>query len=251
MSGEAASRSSLDLPGRQLDLVKAVQATGKPTIVVLMNGRPLTINWIAANTPAILETWFAGTEAGNAIADVLFGDVNPGGKLPATFPRSVGQIPLYYNHKNTGRPPDANNKYTSKYLDADWRPLFPFGYGLSYTEFNFTNLQVSAQRIPLNGKLTVSVDIQNTGKRAGDEVVQLYIHDVAASVTRPVKELKGFQRVTLQPGEKKRVEFTLGPEQLSFYDRSMKFVVEAGEFEVMVGANSEDILKTKFKVMLR
>ena len=251
MSGEAASRSSLDLPGRQLDLVKAVQATGKPTIVVLMNGRPLTINWIAENAPAVLETWFAGTQAGNAIADVLFGDVNPGGKLPVTFPRSVGQIPLYYNHKNTGRPPDANNKYTSKYLDVDWRPLFPFGYGLSYTQFKITNLQLSAQRIPLNGKLTVSVDVENTGKRAGDEVVQLYIHDTAASVTRPVKELKGFQRVTLQPGEKKRVEFVLTAEQLGFWNRRMRFTVEPGDFKVMVGANSEDLIEATFEIEKR
>jgi beta-glucosidase len=251
MSGEAASRSSLDLPGRQLDLVKAVQAAGKPTIIVLMNGRPLTINWLAENTPAILETWFAGTEAGHAIADVLFGDVNPGGKLPVTFPRSVGQIPLYYNHKNTGRPPDANNKYTSKYLDLDWRPLFPFGYGLSYTEFKITNLRLSGQRILPGGKLTLSVDVENIGKRAGDEVVQFYLRDVAASVTRPVKELKGFQRVTLRAGEKKRVEFTLGPEQLGFYDRTMKFAVEPGEFEVMVGPNSEDLIKATFEVLTR
>ncbi len=249
MSGEAASRSSLDLPGRQLDLIKAVKATGKPFVVVLMNGRPLTINWVAENSPAILETWFAGSQAGNAIADVLFGDVNPGGKLPATVPRAVGQLPLYYNHKNTGRPPDAKNKYTSKYLDVDWRPLFPFGYGLSYTQFKLSNLQLSSQRIPVNGKLTVTVDIENTGKRAGDEVVQLYIHDVAASVTRPVKELKGFQRVTLQSGQKKHVEFTLGPEHLGFYNRAMKFVVEPGEFEAMVGPNSEDLIKTKFEVL--
>jgi beta-glucosidase len=248
MSGEAASRSSLDLPGRQLDLVKAVQATGKPTVVVLMNGRPLTINWMAENTPAILETWFAGTQAGNAIADVLFGDVNPGGKLPVTFPRSVGQIPLYYNHKNTGRPPEANNKYTSKYLDVAWTPLFPFGYGLSYTQFKITNLQLSARRIPLNGKLTVSVDIENTGTRAGDEVVQLYIHDTAASVTRPVKELKGFQRVTLQPSEKKRVEFVLSTEQLGFWNRQMRFTVEPGEFKVMVGSNSEQLIESKFEI---
>ncbi|HAF16305.1 MAG TPA: glycosyl hydrolase, partial [Blastocatellia bacterium] len=248
MSGEAASRSSLDLPGRQLELVKAVQATGKPTIVVLMNGRPLTINWLAENTPAILETWFAGTQAGNAIADVLFGDVNPGGKLPATFPRSVGQIPLYYNHKNTGRPPDANNKYTSKYLDVAWTPLFPFGYGLSYTQFKITNLQLSAERIPLNGKLTVSVDVENTGKRVGDEVVQLYIRDTSASVTRPVKELKGFQRITLQPGEKKRVEFLLTAEQLGFWDRQMRFTVEPGEFQVMVGSSSEDVIEKSFEV---
>lgn len=251
MSGEAASRSSLDLPGRQLDLVKAVQATGKPTVVVLMNGRPLTINWIAENTPAILETWFAGTQAGNAIADVLFGDVNPGGKLPVTFPRAVGQIPLYYNHKNTGRPPDANNKYTSKYLDVDWTPLFPFGYGLSYTQFKITNLQLSAQRIPLNGKLTVSIDVENTGKGAGDEVVQLYIRDTTASVTRPVKELKGFQRVTLQTGEKKRVEFVLTAAELGFWNRQLHFTVEPGEFKVMVGSNSEDVIETKFEVLAR
>jgi len=248
MSGEAASRSSLDLPGRQLDLVKAVQATGKPTVVVLMNGRPLTINWLAGNTSAILETWFAGSQAGNAIADVLFGDVNPGGKLPATFPRSVGQVPLYYNHKNTGRPPDAKNKYTSKYLDVDWRPLFPFGYGLSYTQFKITNLQLSAQRIALNGKLLVSVDVENTGKRAGDEVVQLYIRDVAASVTRPVKELKGFKRITLRPGEKKQVEFVLTAQQLGFWNRQMRFTVEPGEFKVMVGPNSEDLIEATFDV---
>jgi beta-glucosidase len=248
MSGEAASRSSLDLPGRQLDLVKAVQATGKPTVVVLMNGRPLTITWLAENTPAILETWFSGSQAGNAIADVLFGDVNPGGKLPVTFPRAVGQLPLYYNHKNTGRPPDAKQKYTSKYLDVPWTPLFPFGYGLSYTQFKITNLQLGAQRIPLNGKLTVSVDLENTGKRAGDEVVQLYIRDVAASVTRPVKELKGFQRITLRPGEKKRVEFVLASEHLGFWNRQLRFAVEPGEFRVLVGSNSEDLIEAKFQV---
>jgi len=253
MSGEAASRSSLDLSGRQLDLVKAVQATGKPTIVVLMNGRPLTINWIAQNTPAILETWFAGTQAGNAIADVLFGDVNPGGKLPVTFPRTVGQEPLYYNHMNTGRPPDINNKYTSKYLDVSWTPLFPFGYGLSYTQFHLANLRLSAQRIRPDGRLNVSVDIENTGRRAGDEVVQLYIRDMAASVTRPVKELKGFQRVTLKPGEKRTIEFTLAPEQLGFYNREMRLVVEPGEFKVMVGTSSADEheLVANFEVVTR
>ena len=253
MSGEAASRSSLDLPGRQLDLVKAVQATGKPTIVVLMNGRPLTINWIAQNTPAILETWFAGTQAGNAIADVLFGDVNPGGKLPVTFPRTVGQEPLYYNHMNTGRPPDVNNKYTSKYLDVSWTPLFPFGYGLSYTQFRLANLRLSAQRIRPDGRLNVTVDIENTGRFAGDEVVQLYIRDTAASATRPVKELKGFQRVTLKPGEKRTIEFTLAPEQLGFYNREMRFVVEPGEFKVMLGTSSADEreLVANFEVVTR
>jgi beta-glucosidase len=240
MSGEASSRASLDLPGRQLDLVKAVQATGKPLIIVLMNGRPLTINWIAENTPAILETWFGGTQAGNAIADVLFGDVNPGGKLPVTFPRTVGQEPLYYNHKNTGRPPDAKNKYSSKYLDVSWTPLFPFGYGLSYTQFQLSNLRLSQRSIRPDGRLTVSVEVTNTGKRTGDEVVQLYIRDVAASVTRPVRELKGFQRVTLRPGEKRMVEFTLTPALLGFYNREMRFVVEPGEFKVMVGSSSAD-----------
>ena len=248
MSGEAASRSSLDLPGRQLDLVKAIHATGKPVVVLLMNGRPLTINWIAENVPSILETWFAGTQAGNAIADVLFGDVNPSGKLPVTFPRTVGQAPLYYNYKRTGRPPAADNKYTSKYLDVPWTPLFPFGYGLSYTRFRFTNLQLSAQRITPQGSLNVSVEVENTGDRAGDEVVQLYLRDLAASVTRPVKELKGFQRVTLQPGEKKRVELKLTAGQLGFYNREMKFVVEPGEFKVMVGPNSEDLIEAKFEV---
>jgi beta-glucosidase len=251
MSGEAASRSSLDLPGRQLDLVRVIQATGKPTVVVLMNGRPLTITWIAENTRAVLETWFAGSQAGNAIADVLFGDVNPGGKLPVTFPRAVGQEPLYYNHLNTGRPPDAKNKYTSKYLDADWTPLFPFGYGLSYTKFAITNLRLSSPRIPSNGKVTVSVDVRNTGKRAGDEVVQLYLRDMVASVSRPVKELKGFQRVTLQPGETRRVEFLLGAEQLGFWNRQMRFVVEPGEFKVMIGSNSEDVIETSFEVVAR
>src|SRR5204863_5638438 len=167
MSGEASSRANLDLPGRQLDLLQALRATGKPVVVVLMNGRPLTINWIAENCPAILETWFAGTQAGNAIADVLFGDVNPGGHLPVTFPRTVGQEPLYYNHLNTGRPPEANNKYTSKYLDVSWTPLYPFGYGLSYTQFRLQNLQLSAQSIRPDDRVTVSVEVENVGQRAG------------------------------------------------------------------------------------
>lgn len=248
MSGEAASRNSLDLPGRQLELVKAVHATGKPVVIVLMNGRPLTINWVAENSPAILETWFAGSQAGNAIADVLFGDVNPSGKLPVTFPRAVGQIPIYYNHMNTGRPPDAKNKYTSKYLDVPWTPLFPFGFGLSYTQFKITNLNLSAERIAANGQLTVTVDIDNVGQRAGDEIVQLYIRDVAASMTRPVKELKGFQRVTLQPGQRTQVRFQLTREHLGFYNRQMNFVVEPGEFKVMVGSNSEELNEKSFQV---
>jgi len=248
MSGEAASRSSLDLPGRQLDLVKAIKQTGKPMVVVLMNGRPLTISWLANNAGAILETWFSGTQGGNAIADVLFGDVNPGGKLPTTFPRTVGQVPLYYNHMHTGRPPVENQKYTSKYLDSPWTPLYPFGFGMSYTQFRISNLQLSAPRIRPDGRATVTVDIENTGQRAGDEVVQLYIRDVAASVTRPVMELRGFQRIALQPGAKRRVEFVLGSEQLGFYNRDLKFVVEPGEFKIMVGANSQDVTETSLIV---
>jgi beta-glucosidase len=249
MSGEASSRASLDVPGRQLDLIKAVQATGKPVVVVLMNGRPLTIGWLAENASAILETWFAGTEGGNAIADVLFGDVNPGGKLPVTFPRAVGQEPLYYNQMNTGRPPDANNKYSSKYLDVPWTPLYPFGYGLSYTQFRLSNLQLSARQIRADGRLTVSADLENNGKRAGDEVLQLYIRDVASSVTRPIKELKGFERVSLRAGEKRRVSFTLAPEQLGFYNREMRFVVEPGTFNVMVGTSSAEGLEASFEVV--
>lgn len=248
MVGEAASRASLDLPGRQLELVQAIQATGKPTIVVLVNGRPLSIVWIVNNVPAVLESWMGGSESGNAIADILFGDVNPGAKLPVTFPRSVAQVPIYYNHMNTGRPPEAENRYTSKYYDLPWTPLFPFGYGLSYTTFKISNLQLSASRISPSGKVTVSIDVENTGRRAGDEVVQLYIRDLVATMTRPVKELKGFQRVTLQPGEKRRVEFVLGPEHLGFWNREMRYVVEPGEFRVMVGSNSVDVIDTKLEV---
>jgi beta-glucosidase len=251
MSGEAASRSSLDLPGKQMELIKAIHATAKPYVVVLTNGRPLTINWVAENSPAILETWFAGTQGGHAIADVLFGDVNPGGKLPVTFPRSVGQVPLYYNYKNTGRPPDANNKYTSKYLDVPWTPLFPFGYGLSYTQFKLTNLQLSTRSIRPDGRLTVTVEVENVGKRPGDEVVQLYIRDVAASVTRPVRELKGVKRITVQPGEKQKLEFTLGSEHLGFYNREMRFVVEPGDFKVFAGTSSQGGLEAAFTVVAR
>ncbi len=250
MSGEAASRTSLDLPGRQLDLIKAIHAVGKPYVIVLMNGRPLTINWLAENSPAILETWFAGTQAGPAIADVLFGDINPGGKLPVTFPRTIGQVPMYYNYKSTGRPP-TDQKYTSKYLDVPVTPLYPFGYGLSYTQFKFGQLQLSANTIPPEGQLTVTVEIENIGQRAGDEVVQLYIRDQASSVTRAVKELKGFERITLQPREKRRVQFTLRPEHLGFYNRDMRFVVEPGEFKVMVGPNSAELLETSFQVVAR
>ena len=251
MSGEAAVRTSLDLPGRQLDLVKALLAVNKPLVAVLMNGRPLSINFIAQRVPAILETWYAGTQGGHAIADVLFGDVNPGGKLPVTFPATVGQVPIYYNHKNTGRPPNASNKYTSKYLDAPWTPLYPFGFGLSYTKFRLSDLRLSAARIRPDGRLTASIDVQNIGGRTGDEVVQLYIRDVASSTTRPVLELKGFERVTLKPSERRRVEFELSTKHLGFWNREDRFVVEQGAFKIRIGTSSVDpnALETNLEVV--
>ncbi|HKX84710.1 MAG TPA: glycoside hydrolase family 3 C-terminal domain-containing protein, partial [Pyrinomonadaceae bacterium] len=249
MSGEASSRSNIDLPGRQLDLVKAIHATGKPYVVVLINGRPLTINWLAENSPAILEAWFPGTMAGPAIVDTLFGDANPGGKLPVTFPRSVGQIPIYYNSKRTGRPYKANEKYTSKYLDIPNTPLYPFGYGLSYTRFRMRDLRLDKNEILPTGTIKVSVEVENFGKRVGDEVVQLYVGDQAASVTRPAKELRGFKRITLQPGQKQRVDFTLGPKELQFLGRDLKPKVEPGEFIVYVGNSSEGGLQSSFEVV--
>jgi beta-glucosidase len=252
MSGEAASRTSLDLPGRQLELLQAIHQTGKPYAVVLMNGRPLSINWVAENSPAILETWFAGTQGGAAIADALFGDANPGGKLPVTFPRAAGQQPFYYNQTTTGRPP-TNEKYTSKYLDVPVAPLYAFGHGLSYTTFRLSSLRLSAPRINVAGGLDVSVDVENTGRREGDEVVQLYVRDVAASRVRPVRELKGFSRVTLRPGERRTLSFRLTPAELGFYDDSMRFVVEPGVFKVMAGRSSADpeTLEASFEVTAR
>ncbi len=249
MSGEAASRSNIDLPGRQLDLIKQVHATGKPYAVVLITGRPLTINWLAENSPSILLAWFPGTMAGPAIVDTLFGDSNPGGKLPITFPRSVGQIPIYYNHKRTGRPLLESNKYSSKYLDISNAPLYPFGYGLSYTNFRYTPVKLSKTQISPTENVTVSVEVTNGGRVAGDEVVQLYVHDMAASVTRPVKELKGFRRITLQPGQKQTVEFTLTPKDLMFLGRDMKPVLEPGEFQVIVGSSSDNGGQSIFEVV--
>jgi beta-glucosidase len=249
LSGEATSRSSLDLPGQQLALIQAIHASGKPYAVVLMNGRPLSIDWVASNSPAILETWFAGTEGGNAIADTLFGDSDPGGKLPVTFPRSAGQVPIYYNYKNTGRPPGGENKDVSGYSDIPWTPLYPFGYGLSYTHFKLSNLQLSDTRIHRDGTVSVGVDVENIGGRAGDDVVEIYIHDLVASVTRPVEALKGFERVSLQPGETRHFEFMLGPGEFGFYNQAMRFVVEPGKFDVMVGDDSQDGLKSTFEIV--
>ena len=240
MSGEAASRVSLDLPGVQEELVKAVYETGVPVIEVLMNGRPLSISWSAEHVSAILEAWFLGVQAGNAIADVIFGNYNPSGKLPVTFPRTVGQVPIHYNHKNTGRPPTAV-KWTSKYIDAPHTPLFPFGHGLSYTKFEYSNLQINSKGKGAAQRVEVSVDVKNVGDCKGDEIIQLYLRDVVASVTRPVKELKGFKGITLEPGEKKTVKFTLTLENLSFIGRDMRRIVEPGTFMVMAGKSSEDI----------
>lgn len=238
MSGEASSRSILDLPARQMDLVRAVHAAGKPAVVLLLNGRPLTIPWIADNAPAVLVAWHGGTEAGHAVADVLFGDVNPGGKLPITFPRSVGQVPLYYAHKNTGRPPAAE-KWNSKYLDVPVTPQFPFGHGLSYTTFELSSLTVQQTGRTASVSVPVKVTVKNTGSRAGDEVVQVYVTDVAASVTRPVKQLRAFERVSLQPGESKTLSFTLGPQDLGLFDARFRWIVEPGEFRITAATSSE------------
>jgi len=248
ISGEAASRSNLDLPGKQLDLVMAIHKTGKPYAVVLKNGRPLTINWLAENSPAILETWHSGTMGGAAIADVLFGDANPSGKLPVTFPRNVGQIPITYNSLPTGRPLEPENRYTSKYLDVPNTPLYPFGFGLSYTEFKISNLRLDRTQIKAGENIKVSVEVENVGGRDGTEVVQLYIRDLVASVSRPVKELKDFRRIALRKGEKRTIEFVLTREKLGFLNRDMKFTVEDGDFKVFVGNSSEGGLEGTFTV---
>jgi beta-glucosidase len=247
-SGEASSRSVLDLPGQQLALVQQIANTGKPYVVVLMNGRPLTISWLADHAPALLEAWYPGTEGGDAVADTLFGKVNPGGKLPMSFPVNVGQIPISYNELPTGRPYDANNKYTSKYLDVPNAPVYPFGYGLSYTTFSLSNLHLSSSSVSGNRPLTVSAQIQNTGSVAGDDVVQLYLHENYTSILQPVRKLEGFKRVTLAPGETKTVTFTLGRQNFGFYNEQGQFVVEPGPFDVWVGDSSVGGMQAKFNV---
>jgi len=246
MSGEAASRSSIGIPDNQQQLLRAVYATGKPIVLVLMNGRPLTLEWEDAHIPAILETWFLGTEAGNAIADVLFGDYNPAGKITMTFPRNTGQIPIYYNHRNTGRPLNPDNKYTSKYLDVSNEPLYPFGYGLSYTKFTYGPLRLSSRQMSRGGQLQASIQVSNTGSYDGEEVVQLYIRDKVGSVTRPVKELKGFKKIFLEKGKSTTVTFTIRMEDLKFYDKDMQWTAEPGEFTVFVGTNSRDVQAADF-----
>jgi beta-glucosidase len=235
-------RDSLDLVGRQNDLVRAVLQVGKPTVVFMINSGPLAINYVAENVPAILEGFYLGEETGTAAADVLFGDYNPGGKLPITFPRSVGQLPVFYDRKPTAK---------RGYLFSTVEPLFPFGYGLSYTTFKYSNLQITKPQIRPNESTTVTVDVTNTGQVRGDEVAQMYIRDEVSSVTRPIKELKDFSRITLLPGETKKITFTITPEKLQFYDREMKRVVEPGNFQIMVGGNSVDLTAKTLTIVNR
>lgn len=236
-SGEARDRAVLTLPGVQSQLVKAIYDTGTPVVLVLVNGRPVTLEWVAESVPAIVEAWFPAEEGANAIADVLFGDVNPGGKLPISFPRAVGQIPIFYGH----RPSGGRSNWKVDYVETSVKPLYPFGFGLSYTQFEYSNLRISAKKARPGASVTIEIDLKNTGQRAGDEVVQLYTHQRASSLTRPVKELKGFKRVTLNPGETRTVSFDLPVNLLGFYDTRNQFVVEPGTVEVMVGSSSQDI----------
>lgn len=252
MSGEAKSRSSIRLPGVQEELIKTILATGKPVVVLINAGRPLVFDWVADNAPAILYTWWLGSEAGNAIADVLFGDYNPSAKLPMTFPRSEGQIPIYYSYFNTGRPAtsDKDRFYRSAYIDESIYPKFEFGYGLSYTSFEYSNLKLNKKEMKKADSIVVTMDIANTGSCAGEEVVQLYLRDKVGSVVRPVKELKDFKKLSLQPGEKKTIRFVISREKLSFYNAKLKWDAEPGDFDLMIGSSSADIrLKDGFRLL--
>ncbi len=251
MSGEGASRADITIPEPQKELLKALHATGKPVVLVLFTGRPLVLTWEDGNIPAILNVWFAGSEAGDAIADVLTGKVNPSGKLPVSFPYHIGQLPISYNHKNTGRPmPDGISyiKYRSNYQDIPNEPLYPFGHGLSYTDFEYSNISLSADEIKSNGSLTAKVTVTNKGKVKGKEVVQLYINDVVSTSTRPIKELKGFKKIELAPGESRDVAFEITPELLSYYNHNLEYVCEPGEFEIMIGGDSRNLQKGKIVV---
>ena len=253
MSGESASRSDITIPKIQQELLAALLKTGKPVILVLFTGRPLALKWENSNVPAILNVWFGGTEAGDAIADVLFGDVNPSGKLSATFPQNVGQVPIFYNHKNTGRPLGEGKwfqKFRSNYLDVSNDPLYPFGYGLSYTTFSYSDVKLSSPTINANQTLTASVTVTNTGNVTGKEVVQLYIRDLIGSITHPVKELKGFQKVELKAGESRKITFSISVNDLKFYNSDLKFVAEPGDFKIFIGGNSRDIKEGQFKLIL-
>ena len=247
MSGESSSRSNIEIPQVQQDLLKALLKTGKPVVLVLFTGRPLAIKWENDQVPAILNVWFGGTEAGHAIADVLFGNVNPSGKLSTTWPQNIGQVPIYYNHKNTGRPLEEAwfQKFRSNYLDVSNDPVYPFGYGLSYTHFTYSGLALSSTTLKGNQKLTATITVTNDGATAGKEVVQLYIRDLVGSITRPVKELKGFQKISLNAGESRKVSFTISPEDLKFYNGELKYDWEAGDFMIMIGGNSKDVQSAK------
>jgi beta-glucosidase len=251
MSGEASSRSNIEIPATQKELLKALIATGKPVVLVLFTGRPLAIKWESENVPSILNVWFGGSEAGDAIADVLFGDVNPSGKLTTTFPQNVGQLPMYYGQKNTGRPLGQGQwfqKFRSNYLDVSNDPVYPFGYGLSYTSFNYSDIALDKTEMTGSDSLHVSIEVSNTGSRDGSEVVQLYIRDLVGSVTRPIKELKAFNKVMLKAGEKKTITFTLSTKDLSFYKGDLSFGYEPGKFHVFVGGNSRDVKQAEFVV---
>lgn len=251
MSGEAASRATLDLPGAQTALLEQLVATGKPVVLVLMNGRPLALEWADENVDAILEAWYPGTMGGPAVVDVLFGDYNPSGKLPVTFPRTVGQVPIYYDVKNTGRPytPDkANEKYLSRYLDTPNTPLYAFGYGLSYSRFEYSDVSLDATEIGPGDTLTASVTVTNTGDSVGEEVVQLYVHDLVGSVTRPVKQLKGFERIRLAKGESRSVRFSLNADDLAFYRADMSYGPEPGDFELFIGSSADDVRAARFSL---
>jgi beta-glucosidase len=248
MSGEARSRVSLDLAPDQQAMAEAVLATGRPTAVILFAGRPLSVNRLAEHAPAILLAWYPGVEAGHALADVLFGDFSPSGRLPVTFPRTVGQIPIHYDHKNTGRPPNATEQNTSKYVDAPWTPLYPFGHGLTYSEVEYRNLRLSRASVPMTGRIEVAVVVANVGKRAVEEVVQLYLRDDVASVTRPVRMLRRFARVSLDPGVQKEVRFSIGPDDLKFHGRDLQPVIEPGSFTLFAGGSSAATLEARFTV---
>lgn len=251
MSGECSSRSNIDLPENQKILLAELLKLGKPVVLVLYTGRPLTITWENENVPAILNVWFGGTQGGNAVADVVFGDVNPSGKLPVTFPQNVGQIPLYYNCKNTGRPLSNEwfEKYKSNYLDITNEPLYPFGFGLSYTNFKYSNLTLSNTKMNENETIKISVQVENTGNFDGKEVVQLYLRDLVGSISRPVMELKNFQKIDIKKGEKKTITFDIDIEDLKFYNNDLQFVAEPGTFEVFVGTNSKETLKAEFELI--
>jgi beta-glucosidase len=252
MSGEAASRSDIGLPQSQKNLLEAMAKTGKPLIVVVMSGRPLLLNRETELASSLLQVWFQGHEAGNSIADVLFGNYNPSGKLTMSFPRSIGQIPVYYNHKNTGRPQSKTSqwdKFRSNYLDVSNDPLYPFGYGLSYTNFSYSDITLSKNQMKASEKITATITVTNTGNYDGEEVVQMYIVDPVASVTQPVKKLKGFQKIFLKKGESKKLSFTITDQELKFYNSDLKWITEPGDFKVQIGTNSNDVKEASFKLV--